>query len=595
MLKFLYKPSLTLLLGIIFLSLLIFTGCEQDHLPTQSSIPGERSVEKILPKMQSMDDQSSGRFIVTFKGRPDHAAVQEAGGTVVYSYDIIPAMAVKGPQEFLTNLTANSSVLRIEPDKKVFALDVELDNTWGVKRIGSGAVHAGGNSGSGVKVGILDSGIDYLHEDLNDSYVRGVDFVNNDDDPMDDYGHGTHVAGTVGAEDNGIGVVGVAPGSDLYAIKILNSSGSGYWTDIIAALDWAVTNGIQVTNNSYGASTYPGVAVETAFINSASTGMIHVASAGNSGNPPGRGENIGYPGNFAAVIAVTATDINDKRARFSSTGSNAEIAAPGVNVISTRMGGGYVNYNGTSMASPHVAGTVALALTAGKSVNAVRSLLQTTADDLGDPGWDSQYGFGLVDAIEMAGGTVNQSPVITVTAPGNNSSFGTGVSIDFEGSAWDAEDLDITYKLSWTSSGDGLIGSGGSFDKILSDGNHTITVEVTDSDGALSTENIVVTVGSPPVGLNVDSITPAELTVGTTDNNVEIIGAGFVAGLNVSFENGSGPAPLSSSISIVNETSISLTITVKNGGPPRSRLWDVRVTNPDGSTGVLTDGLMINP
>ena len=182
MIQFLNKPSLTLLLGIIFLSLVLFTGCEQDPLPTQSSTAGDRSVEKSLSKSLSMNDRTSGRFIVTFKGRPDHAVVQEAGGSVVYSYNIIPAMAVKGPQEFITNLAANPSVLRIEPDKKVFALGAELDNTWGVKRIGSGAVHAGGNSGNGVRVGILDSGIDYLHEDLNDNYVGGVDFVNNDDE-----------------------------------------------------------------------------------------------------------------------------------------------------------------------------------------------------------------------------------------------------------------------------------------------------------------------------------------------------------------------------------------------------------------------------
>jgi subtilisin family serine protease len=334
------------------------------------------------------------------------------------------------------------------------------------------------------------------------------------------------------------------------------------------------------------------VAVETAFDISANAGIIHVASAGNSGNPPGKGDNVGYPGNFASVIAVTATDINDKRARFSSTGINAEIAAPGVNVRSTRMGGGYVNFNGTSMASPHVAGTVALALAAGVSVSDVRSLLQTTADDLGDPGWDSHYGFGLVDAIEMAGGTVNQSPVITLTAPANNSSFGTGVLIDFEGSASDAEDGDITAQLSWTSSRDGSIGIGGSFSAVLRDGNHTITVEVTDLDGALVTENIIITVGTQPEGLSVTNISPDELTVGTTTNGVVIIGAGFVDGLNVSFENGSGPAP-ESSISAVNETTIFLIVNVKNGGPPRSRLWDVRVTNPDGSTGVLTDGLTI--
>ncbi|MBU2052676.1 MAG: S8 family serine peptidase, partial [Nanoarchaeota archaeon] len=150
-------------------------------------------------------------------------------------------------------------------------------------------------------------GIDYNHPDLKSNYKGGYDFVNTDTDPMDDHGHGTHVAGTVAALDNGIGVVGVAPEANLYALKVLSSGGSGSYSDVIAALQWCVNNGIQVTNNSYGSSGDPGTNVKEAFDNAYNIhGIIHVAAAGNSGNPPGRGDNIIYPARYDSVIAVAA-------------------------------------------------------------------------------------------------------------------------------------------------------------------------------------------------------------------------------------------------------------------------------------------------
>ena len=118
-------------------------------------------------------------------------------------------------------------------------------------------MHVGGNKGYGVNVAVIDSGCDYNHPDGAVNYVGGWDFVNNDNDPMDDNGHGTHVSGTVAAKDDNVGVVGVAPLASLYCLKVLNSSGSGAWSDIIAALQWAVANGIEVTNTAMGARSIP--------------------------------------------------------------------------------------------------------------------------------------------------------------------------------------------------------------------------------------------------------------------------------------------------------------------------------------------------
>jgi hypothetical protein len=173
---------------------------------------------------------------------------------------------------------------------------------------------------------------------------------------------------------------------------------------------------MDVANLSRGSSTNPGDTVQAAFDNAYAAGLLIVTSAGNSGNPKGKGKNIGYPARYASTIAVTATTISDSRASFSSTGEEAEMAAPGAAVRSTVLGGGYEDWNGTSMASPHVTGAAALVIAAGVTdgnedgnINdEVRQLLTSTAIDLGDSGRDIHFGYGLVD-VPSAIAAVNQN------------------------------------------------------------------------------------------------------------------------------------------------------------------------------------------
>jgi len=440
-------------------------------------------------------------------GPSEQALVRSHGGAIKYSYHLVPAIAASIPEPAIQGLMRNPNVTYIEPVIKVYAVDDELDDSWGVKRIGAGAVHDGDNKGTGVKVAIIDSGIDYTHPDLAANYAGGKDFVNGDDDPMDDDGHGTHVAGTVAAVDDDSGVVGVAPEAELYALKVLGADGSGDYSDIIAALQWAVNNGIQVTNNSYGSSGDPGITVEDAFDKAAAADILNICAAGNNGNPSGRGDNVIYPARYASCIAVAATDQDDKRARFSSTGPDVELAAPGVDILSTYIGGGYATGDGTSMAAPHVAGTAALAIAAG--ITDVRGALVSTADDLGDSGWDTKYGYGLVDADEAAGVPEDNPPTVSITSPTDGSTFDSGASISFVGTANDTEDGDLTASLIWTSNIGGQIGTGGSFSTTtLSDGTHTITASVTDSGGKTASDSISITVGTPGAGatMHVDSI-----------------------------------------------------------------------------------------
>ncbi|MHC4781374.1 MAG: S8 family peptidase, partial [Planctomycetota bacterium] len=391
---------------------------------------------------------------------------------------------------------------------RVFANADEFAAAWGVARIDSGSAHGAGNTGGGVKVAIMDTGIDYTHPDLDGNYAGGYDFVNDDGDPMDDHGHGTHVAGITAAEANGEGVIGVAPTALIYGVKVLDSGGSGSFGDIIAALDWAVQNGMQVANLSLGSTRDPGSAVEAAFANANAAGLVIVAAAGNSGNAGGKGNKVEYPARYASVIAVAATDSNDVRASFSSTGDTVELAAPGLYVNSAALGGGYVVKSGTSMAAPHVAGTAALVIAAGavdlnsngRINDEVRQKLVDTADDLGDAGRDQWYGWGLVDAAEagLPQGPVDFAPVVTIATPANGATFDTGAVVTFSGSAQDNEDGDLTALLVWTSSIDGAIGTGGFFSTVLGDGQHVITASAADSSSQVGSASVTLTVGAVP-------------------------------------------------------------------------------------------------
>lgn len=392
-----------------------------------------------LAVTQGQGSDNLTRVLIAFDkpvGPSEQALVRAHGGKIKYSYSIVDAIAATLPAGAIEGLSHNPHVASIDLDDTVYAVDDELDNSWGVKHIGAGDVHASTtlnmNKGAGIKIGIIDSGINYNHPDLDGVYVGGHDFVQEDDatgdGPMDVYGHGTHVAGTACAEDNDHGVVGVAPDCELYSLRVLNDDGAGYWSDIIAAVEWSTRSDGQgvkmdVINLSLGQSRDPGTTIKQAFDNAEAAGVVIVAAAGNSGNIAGKGKNIIYPAKYASVIAVGATDSADKRASFSSTGNELELMAPGVSVYSTWndntsylnpqpvcdvLGDCYKYGSGTSMASPHVAGVAALVIATGvRDANGngrindeVRAVMNSTAEDLGSKGRDSQYGYGLVSAVD---------------------------------------------------------------------------------------------------------------------------------------------------------------------------------------------------
>lgn len=338
--------------------------------------------------------------MITFRYAPgpqEQALVSSFGGQIKYTFDLVPTIAAWIPEHAVAALSDSPSVLRIEPDVKIRALDTGSITFSGVQDIGVGVAHASGNKGAGVKVGIIDSGIDYAHPELASSYAGGWDFVNNDGDPRDDFGHGTKVAGIVGAADNGIGIVGVAPAADLYAYKVFDASGSGSYSDVIAALSRAIADEINVVNMSLGSLQDPGQAFQDACNNAAAAGLVLVASAGNFGEFDGSGDTIAYPAHYSSVIAVGATmGPDNQRAPFSGTGPDLELMAPGYEVYTTDLFGEYIHETGTSIAAPFVTGVAALFINSG--ISDVRNALRSTALDLGPDGFDPLYGYGLVNA-----------------------------------------------------------------------------------------------------------------------------------------------------------------------------------------------------
>ncbi len=345
--------------------------------------------------------------IIGFKDKADPEVVQPHG-KVMHSYKYIPAVAADIPEQAIENLKKNNKIGYIEPDYKVSLLGETIP--WGIIRIGATLVHTNCNKGTGINVAIIDTGINYNHPDLCDNYKGGYDFVNDDVDPLDDNGHGTHCAGIIAAADNDIGVIGVAPEANLYSLKIVNSTGSGNISDLIAAIEWAIetckdadtSNDIQIISMSL-ASNSGVTALEAVCSQAYDSGILLVAAAGNDGNRRGTGDSVDYPGAYNSVIAVAATDSMDNRASFSSTGPAVELAAPGVNILSTYKDG-FASLSGTSMACPHVAGTAALVLAANPSFTNenIRDRLEQTATDLGTPGRDKLYGYGLVNAKAAA-------------------------------------------------------------------------------------------------------------------------------------------------------------------------------------------------
>jgi subtilisin len=270
---------------------------------------------------------------------------------------------------------------------------------WGVDRVDAEVAHANGDTGAGADVAILDTGIDSDHPDLEANLGAGKAYVSCNgcnESWDDDNDHGTHCAGIAGADDNSRGVVGVSTEATLHAVKVLDSQGSGSFSDIAAGVEYVADQGWDVASMSLGASS-GSATLQDACQYAADNGVFLVAAAGNSGPCS---DCVGYPAAYSTVVAVSSTASDDSLSDFSSTGSEVELAAPGSDIRST-IPGGYDTFSGTSMACPHVAGAAGQLMAGGTSAANTRSTLKSNAEDIGLG--SNESGSGLLDVASALG------------------------------------------------------------------------------------------------------------------------------------------------------------------------------------------------
>jgi subtilisin family serine protease len=411
------------------------------------------------------DDGDKIKAVIAFERNIDFDLLSRARASVQYEFQTFSAVKALISSDALNSLSYNPKISFVEGSIPVQLYEDTLD--WGVDRVDADIVWGGSDgavdvttsvAGDSVKVVVIDTGIDYTHPDLAGAYAGGYDFVNDDDDPLDDHGHGTHVSGTITAlddEPNALSgsLIGTAPHVQLYSVKVLDNRGSGSSADVAAGIDWAAANGMNVASLSLGSSS-PSTAIETAGQNAYAAGVLLVAASGNDG------AEVGYPAAFPEFIAVGATDQQDALASFSNFGPEQELVAPGVDITSTtptyKVGNGifspslnYDTWSGTSMATPHVSGVAALVYSADTSLTnvEVRDILQKSAEDLGPAGWDPDFVYGIVDAeaavslVSVGGSTDDTTPPAQVT--GLTASAVSDTQIDL---SWDANsESDLSY------------------------------------------------------------------------------------------------------------------------------------------------------
>jgi type VII secretion-associated serine protease mycosin len=380
-----------------------------------------RYVNRLVVKFKS---GSSDSAIRSFQQRFSLSSVREVSALGV---GVMGLPAGKDATSMLKAIQGHPAIEYVEPDyifsvpkrrakaakaptRKVMASnlnDTLIGEQWALTKVGMPRVWQQNTGAPEIIVAVIDTGVDTRHPDLSGNLVRGASVLPGATGPDDDHGHGTHVAGVIAAAGhNGIGIAGMAPRCKIMPVKVLNREGKGDTGDIVAGLLYAVNNGAKIVNMSLG-GTGGSRALMDAINYALSKDVVVVAAMGNEGANAQE-----YPAGYPGVIAVGATDSSDEIASFSNFGSWISVAAPGEDILSTLpmrnvyvtetegKDTGYDVMDGTSMAAPYVAGLAALVRSQNPRMTAaqVKLRIEKSADDLGDPGFDEQFGHGRINA-----------------------------------------------------------------------------------------------------------------------------------------------------------------------------------------------------
>lgn len=565
--NFFTYPIVLLLLSLFFLQNIkseVILGAEKENPIVANTIVGEKETEdfkknEIIVKLKSERVEEKG-FLSGLLGQLNESSLdrlnkrekskkfeQVLKGAKAKKKDLellykVEFQEDKNIKELIKDYKKDPNVEYAQPNyrykSEVIPNDPSYGSLWGMPKIDAPTAWDTTTGSSSVVVAVVDTGVDYNHEDLSANMwvnpdeiaangldddgngkiddVKGWDFVSNDNDPMDDHNHGTHVSGTIaGVGNNGTGVVGVTWSSKIMPLKFLGADGYGYTSDGISAINYAVSEGADVINNSWGGSSSGDPAVEEA-INSAHDANIVVVSAAGNANQDAIGHSPAY---INSTITVASSTSADAKSSFSNYGGKIDVAAPGSAIYSTTPSNTYSTFNGTSMATPHVAGLAALLLAADPTLNneQIRQIIRKRSDDLGDAGFDTSFGYGRIDANQAilnrtALGVYISSPTTNTATTDSFSVFGSITGSDFR-------DYKVEYgsghaPTSWTEINTGT-SSGNNIelttsfipDNVGLEDKYTIRVTAYDNSGTayeaksfLTNDNVHIT--TPAMGAN---------------------------------------------------------------------------------------------
>jgi subtilisin len=451
------------------------------------------------------DDDFYIEVIVFFE---PNESVEVSGVEYIYQWDIFNAFFGRVPYSIYEMLKKSPSVkfitneLILEGFRKLNEIcptgvwQIEADRVWGGERsnpnVGNTDVIPGSVSGQGIKVAIVDSGIDNNHDDLAGNNGGGINYIDLGYPQVDYDGHGTACAGIVAAIDNEIDVIGVAPSVTIYSVKGITSNPGFYYPALLNCIYWCIDNDMDVISMSWGGVPIWPLYCGLEFALNAAYGQGIVLVAGTGNYPDYPEDEVLFPACLASVIAVGAVDDNGERVDIpgwwsSCYGPESELMAPGLYIHTTKLGGGmtiYPHFYGTSAACPHVAGICALLLSQDPTLTIpeIRTILWNTAQDVGEPGWDEETGFGLVNAY---GALDAENPAVSITNP---YSFDVSGIVSIIASATDNYRVDkVQFKIdseSWHIDNDGEDGWSWFWDTTnYNNGLHTIKCRAYDARG----------------------------------------------------------------------------------------------------------------
>jgi thermitase len=390
----------------IFFCLLLILSLATPSLAQVTTLPHEHSDQEFLVKFKPGLPAETRRAINKANN------VEEKDFIPGINIHVLSAPRGKSAQAMIQMYQKNPNIDFAEPN---YIAHVQLTpndpyfNNWqkGLQRMDAHLAWDITTGSSDIIIAVLDTGVIPNHEDLANKLTPGYNFINNTTNPTDDHGHGTRVAGIIGAiGNNGIGVAGTAWQSPLMPVKVMDSNGSGSHSNIAKGIIYAADNGASVINMSLGGASGSSTlksAVDYAY----NRNVVLVAAAGNSNT------SVFYPAAYPNVIAVAALDNYDQKASYSCFGPEISVSAPGNGIFSTVRTGGYDVGTGTSFAAPFVAGLAGLILSSDASLSPakVQALIEKGATDMAAPGWDPETGYGRINMAKSLQLMGNQSSV----------------------------------------------------------------------------------------------------------------------------------------------------------------------------------------